>query len=326
MYHSNKKYRDHFIHQFWVFALGSYILNHNCQELRKQYITSLNLPKKESCINHALDFAWIFVGLLHDFACPIEQTEYWLSNFFKKFFPTDHVSLFDIQLERLFRETDYLRKMNCLSTLFENLQNGKPWSSIKHMKYQPNFFLSQIFFKRLSHFSLKDTKLKPHALLSALSLLTKFSDPTESLPDQIKNDNQIIYPSSLAISLHHLHPMGDDEYLSSLGELYLSKNILTSILIFSDSAQEWYRLSQDENIEAKLMNFYFKKNSFTIELDWGSLKHCTPGKLKLLTEKVDNHIKFLKAIPKKLLHNDIKGILEMNIKIKTPWGPRTIRF
>lgn len=322
LYNANKKYRDHFIHQFWVFALGTYILNHNCSALRKQYINSANRSNGENLSEDALDLSWIFVGLFHDLAVPIEQTEYWLNNFFKNYFPTDQDHLFDITLGKLLRDNGYQEKINCLSTLFESTQKGTPWRSKKHIECKNNFYLSQMFFKRLSHFSLKDAKLKPHALLSALTLLIKFSHPTDVPDEQIQNVDRIIYPASLAISLHHLHPMGNDVSLPQLEKILFSKNILTYILIFSDAAQEWYRMVQDDSVEAKLIKFYFSPKSatnFTIKLDWEQTKPTNPELLKAHIDKLKNHLEFLKAIPKKFLQNDIKDLLKMKIIIKTPW-------
>ncbi len=328
LFYSNPKYRDHFIHQFWVFAIGSCIINHKCAELRKQYIKSLNIESGTTIRADTLDYAWLLTGTMHDFAYPLEQIDKWLFVFFKQFFPfKGEGKLFNINLEKLLSESSYLEKINCLSSLFNSLNSGTKWCSEHHDKYKSNYHLTEILYKRLTHFDTGEKFLKPHALLSALSLLTKFSHSTEVPDDKKQYIDPIIYPSALAIAMHHLHPWGNCENCQCLGKLSFSKNILTYLLIFADSAQEWYRLSPDNVIEASLEKISFENNKFIINLDWDIVKGSSPGVAGEHVAKLEKHIEFLRKIPGELLENDMKKVITLSLSIKAPWKRiETIEF
>lgn len=329
LYQGNSEYRDHFIHQFWVFSLGSYIINHNCTELRKKYIDSLNIKSGDTICEHALDYSWLLTSTLHDFAFPLDQINQWLPDFFDRFFPYENSDeLFQIHMDRLLSEEKYLKKFNGLSTLFTALNKGESWSSKNHYKTRSNFHLTQILYSRLTHYKYTHPKyallkpefkyLKAHSVLSAISLLTKFSNPTEVSPAQAPYVDQIIYPSGLAIALHHLHPDGPDKHLNKLGKIDFSKHMLLYLLIFTDSVQEWYRLGLDNETEASLDSFGFEKNQFTVKIKWSA--KSVDKKIAKNIEKLMKHIDFLKKLPNGLLNNNMKRLLKLRLSIQVYWG------
>lgn len=310
----SKYYRDHFVHQFWVFLLGCCIINAYYDHLRSYYLKSLNIPEKED--EHFLDIGWLLCSTLHDYCYPIGESRDYLIELFKTFLPSTHM-LFAVDLGKLLLEPFYIDNIDCLVSLFQflNQTEGREKRWNYRISGGKNSFLRKIYIQRLAEFITGDPKLlKPHALLSALSILSIFV-PYNDIKDAKKliKLNGVVYPSALAISLHHLSPQELLEITAKKG-INFSRNILTYLLVFCDNAQEWYRLfsqtTPEIEEEAELKDFAISGNVAKISLKWRQRPR----------EEFLSYLNLLSSV----LKNDIEKRVKPECEVK--WDKGSQRF
>lgn len=224
----SRPYRDHYLHQFQVFMLGSAIIDK---------LISLKHP---DIINHPdIDKQWLVVSSFHDVAYPLELYDYWAKRFFQETLGIPDLGVSDIK--------SYFIDNSLLSTVgfiinelckvhFNQTLNGNWLNDEKSLLL---FFHDRI------------TKQKHHSILGSIFLLKQA---------QAKNSNNlynIFIPSALAIALHHYKDVFKNACKSEkdkpdnawdnlpksrqIETVDFSVNPLAFVLMFCDCAQEWGR-------------------------------------------------------------------------------------
>ena len=226
----NPNYRDHFLHQFQVFLLGTLIVD-------KLYNTTPIQTFEQSCGSKFED-AWLAASTYHDFNYSIEKYEEWMTSFLER---TLHVSdpqkdlPFTLDLEKIVIRDEFLSKMKGLC------------ASI-------NYNLDDCFLKFILGRVAWD---KNHAVLGALTFLNKCQNKSR-LTESAANH------AAMSILLH------DDknwQYFCGKGkitnkrpweqqfcklklipQLTFDSLPLEFLLTFCDAVQEWGRVGRDYEV------------------------------------------------------------------------------
>lgn len=100
------KYRDHFLHQFQVFLLGSIIID--------ELYNTAPIQEFQESSGSALEDAWLVASTYHDFNYPIEECKTWMANFFQQNLHISENELFMLRLEKVVVIDEFLSKMQDL--------------------------------------------------------------------------------------------------------------------------------------------------------------------------------------------------------------------
>lgn len=253
-------YRDHMIHPFQVFLMGSIIIDRYYQVFQNAYKTRLQNSRDGD-----LDFAWLLCSTFHDFCYPIQMYEFVNQEMFKKFLQVKKTSILPrLQTERILVQKGQLRLMDQLISLLCHCTNKtKDNTWIFDSKCKIDDELRFVFLKEM-------TEKKNHAPLSALTLLNMILSErvTATRAGYIEETfSTAVYPAGLAIAIH------DPDILESLPQKF---NVLFDtmpiafLLIYCDIAQEFGRSEHKEyctlksiNLESNLVetNLAFSKKS-----------------------------------------------------------------
>lgn len=247
------KYRDHYVHQFQVFLLGSLIIDGLIEKkkIRKKEIKNFST-------------AWMLAASYHDFSYPIQKHDEYFSFFFEQILGVDK-SFTVLELKNKYIEDKFsayiehiLSAINpCLN--IEEIQEPDGTEKLNKMR---KFFYYNVIHE------------KNHALLSALGLFKKLENKTD-----FKN---ILLPAAVAIALHDDHiwqPLNglkvedSDDYdlaieevrqICPLKEISFEDQPLAFLLILCDNLQDWGRHCEDKKFEKELTeaNIRFKEISF----------------------------------------------------------------
>lgn len=223
------KYRDHFIHQYQVFLLGSVIID-KLNELKYEYSTknfsdyynqSLHIQKND--VNIA-DSAWLITSTFHDIGYPIERSDDLFNNFFKKFMGFDENIVDKISLNKVISDHRYLKTIDQLCDFYSALEKRDlPW------RYNPTGYYKISVMDKIKEGIISSLVNKnDHGVLASLILLHQ-SKPTK------EEYSTIIYPSALAIALH-------DKLLFEIDkDIKFEINPLAFLLRYCDLVHEWGR-------------------------------------------------------------------------------------
>lgn len=227
------KYREHFLHQFQVFLLGSIMID------RLIRFGKLNGDKD------TLSKGWLLAATFHDFAQAIQKYDDWSKTLFKDSLEIDR-PLGSLELKKDYVENTFSSSVehiiSCLGKCFcdfDKQDRTENYNTIRH------FFYYQV------------TDKKNHALLSSLSLLKRFEEKGEF--------HTVILPSATAIAIH------DDAIwqalngtveksdgiecvkklctIKPLSRLELKTEPLSFLLILCDNIQDWGRHFRDKELE-----------------------------------------------------------------------------
>ncbi len=282
------KYREHFLHQFQVFLLGSIMINCLIR------FGKLNVDKD------TLSKGWLLAATFHDFAQAVQKYDDWNKNFFKESLKID--VLVSLELKKSYVEYTFSSSVeHIISSLgrcfcdFDEKDRTENYNKIRH------FFYHQI------------TDKKNHGLLSSLSLLKRFEKN-----GKFKNGefHRVILPSATAIAIHDeeiwkalggiIEESDEIEWieglcaLKPLSKLKLDIQPLSFLLILCDNIQDWGRHFKDTKLEESfrtanvgLKSINFNGNRITIQLfvDFNS------NSLDYLKYKVDT-LKLVKGLLK----------------------------
>lgn len=250
------RYRDHFIHQYQVFLLGSVIIDEiykiskqkNIKNFADYYFNSLYVDNSD---NKTADTAWLLTSSFHDVAYPIERSDQLFNKFFEKFIGPEYKFIENVGLEKIVCSEKYIDLIDQLCDLYTSfkIRNAKKWEykSLNEKEIIIDQKFKNNFIKRLTN--------KDHGVLGALILLSN-SDRNS------RDFSEIIYPSALAISLHNMliFDLEDKENICSVKEndkkelfckgncqlINFEENPLAYLLIYCDLIQEWGR--EKENL------------------------------------------------------------------------------
>ena len=199
------RYRDHFLHTFFVFTIGYFIIN----EWNQKNI--LIFDKNEYPSIDEIIKSWFICSLLHDVAYPLSNVEKWVP-----IFPKGTLRL-DTELVGTFNWSSFLISGNNHKSI-DNLVN-----LFSQKSNNPNINNSD-FLKWIHEQLLKNYD---HGILGALTILNI----------QWKNDKHIAEEAALAVALHNYVKN------SSLNQLRIKDYPLAFLLSFCDAAEEWGRPS-----------------------------------------------------------------------------------
>jgi hypothetical protein len=228
-------YRDHMVHPFQVFLMGSIIIDKFHEKFQTAYKERLQNSEYGD-----MDFAWMLCSTFHDFCYPIQMYELVNQQLFKKFLQVEETYMLPrLQTERILLQKGQLKFLDQLTSLFCHCLNGQSnqtWTFDSECRIDDGF---------RSMLLEKITDNKNHAPLSALTLLNMISGEKVAYarPDYIqKTFSTAVFPASLAIALH------DTDVLRSLPHnqsLLFRTMPIAFLLVYCDTAQEFGRSNQD---------------------------------------------------------------------------------
>ncbi len=237
----DREYRDHFLHQFQVFLLGTIIIDGIYHKFQNSYKKPFVHLDKNSVFK-----SWLITSTFHDFAYPLERYTKWNDELFERLLnikksPTE-IGFEKITTEKKFLE--YLDQidnlLSCYKTSESNWCCRKPHTTNEDLR---RFLLNKIVHER------------NHGVLSSLALLKK--SESEQISDETLSTE--IYPAAVAIAIHDegiWQPFRgkrpswrerscewEEEFskCNYLNHLDFSNQPLSFLLIFCDTAQEFGR-------------------------------------------------------------------------------------
>lgn len=227
------KYRDHFLHQFQVFMIGSIMID---------YLISFNRKK---CDRNALCKGWLLASTFHDFAQAVQKYDQWNKTFFKESLKIDVLE--SLELKKYYVENTFSSSVEHILTFL-----GKCFCDFKDQDRTENYNKIRHFFYH------QITDKKNHGMLSSLSLLKRFDDANDEF-------HEVILPAASAIAIHDaeiwkvmsgmLINSNKDKWITNLctikplSRLNLNLHPLSFLLILSDNIQDWGRHFKDLHLE-----------------------------------------------------------------------------
>lgn len=175
-------YREHFVHQFQVFLLGTIILENLFQD--PKFLEDAKIDRD------SLVKGWILASSIHDFTYPLQKYDEWSSGFFREQLKIDEPLSF-LELKGIYVEKTFLTRVeHILSELEKDL--------IKTSGYEKTILYNEI--RRFFYYGIAEKK--NHGLMSGSYLLKKFEGDKEF--------SKVILPAAVATAIH------DDEIWQTL--------------------------------------------------------------------------------------------------------------
>ncbi len=232
------RYRDHFVHPFQVFLMGSLVIDANYSLFHK-----LHDQRFGKCQADSLDFSWLVCSTFHDIGYPVQLYEAFSKKFFSDFLQTEDSPVL-IQTEKILFAEGNLNYVDNLAGLYIHYKGTKgQW--IYNSTYSMDSDLRKIRNNMIS-----EIQQRNHGLISSLSLLRKVlaedfakKDLDNYLAGRYSTD---IFPAALAMALH------DEHMLVKLGTpLVFEEMPLAFLLVYCDLVQESGRSEEAEIVELK---------------------------------------------------------------------------
>lgn len=262
-------YRDHFLHQFQVFLLGTLIINGTLPVFYEFYQAPLRKIKKESIFR-----SWLIASTFHDFAYPLERYAKWNDELFNRILNTEQSPTL-IGFEKITTDKNFLEYLDQIDNLLLCYKtNGNNWCCKSPHATNENlrrFLLNKIVSER------------NHGVLSSLALLKKCGNE-EGI--DITSLSAEIYPAAVAIAIHDegiWQPFRgkmpswkkkkdcykwEEEFSKHnyLNHLDFSNQPLSFLLIYCDTAQEFGRpkfpnTKDDSSMKVQFEDLIIDKNS-----------------------------------------------------------------
>jgi len=181
------EYREHFVHQFQVFLLGTIILGHLLQEPSKLFENGEIDVKKDNLVK-----GWLLASSIHDFTYPLQEYDKFSSEFFKEQLRIDEPLSF-LELKGIYVEKTFLTRVeHLLSKLEKDFVDTAGWEKTKLYNEIRRFFYYEI------------TEKKNHGLMGSSYLLKKFEGKDREIL------SNLVLPAAVASSMH------DDEIWQTL--------------------------------------------------------------------------------------------------------------
>jgi len=168
------RYREHFLHQFQNFLIGTYILD---------TLIDRNILDKQKSDEYSR--SWLLASTFHDFARCIQEYDKWSLPFLTEIFQITE-PLGTLELKRHYYENSFTSTvediLSILKSSFEIPEKEEEITAI--LNKLRHFFYHQM------------TDRKNHAVVSALTLLKKFERTTS------REYRDVVLPAAVAIILH----------------------------------------------------------------------------------------------------------------------------
>lgn len=175
-------YREHFIHQFQVFLLGTIIINHLLKDPSNLSVEGGIDIQKDNLIK-----GWTLTSTIHDFTYPLQQYDVWSSDFVREQLSISEQLSF-LELKNIYVEEDF---STCTEYLLSQLKNN----FIDADSWQRNKFHNAI--RRFCYY--EKTEKKNHGLMCSFYLQKKFRN--ENKFDR-EFQEKILQPTAVAIAMH----------------------------------------------------------------------------------------------------------------------------
>lgn len=262
------RYRDHFIHQFQVFLLGYYMINHsgNLQNLLVEYLKEKGCSGSNEDLLDQVITCWFLSSMFHDIAYPIEKTNkllgsYLKAAFLKRDFPFDVREITPEELLKELRLTipwgnflaiydgifDYYKTLLC-DLICERIGEDAKQNITKAL-------IQQI------------VKNQNHGLFSALILM-------HSLYEKVPSEKRIIVREAALSMALHTPEIYREIFMAKSGLLSPKEFPFGFLLIFCDNAQQWGRPRLSdliEDIQIELKKLEISDNNVTIDLKYSKM-------------------------------------------------------
>jgi len=237
----DREYRDHFLHQFQVFLLGTLILDGIFPKFQDSYKKPFVRLDKNSVFK-----SWLITSTFHDFAYPLERYTKWNDELFERLLNIKK-SPTEIGFEKIITEKKFLEYLDQIDNLLSCYKtSGSNWCCKN--PHTTNEDLRRFLLNKIVH-------ERNHGVLSSLALLKK--SESEQISDETLSTE--IYPAAVAIAIHDegiwqpfrgKKPSWRSESCewekefskcNYLNHLDFSNQPLSFLLIFCDTAQEFGR-------------------------------------------------------------------------------------
>jgi len=226
-------YRDHFLHTFFVFSIGYFIIN-EWDAKKIPIFDNMNYQKIDELIK-----CWFISTIFHDIAYPLSNVKNWLP-----FFPKDTLQL-NTTLKGSFDWSSFLlsdTNHKSINNLVELFSNYYPISN-EEIKSK---------FRLWIHKQLLENQ--DHGILGALTILNINWNKTEQ---------KIAKDAALAVALHNYtkNPL--------LQQLKIRNYPLAFLLTYCDSLEEWSRPSgfSDDEKSYYFSNYSIFFDKLTVDVD-----------------------------------------------------------
>ncbi len=246
-----RKYRDHFLHQFQVFLLGTRIIDDLYDTISEIYSTSLS----GKAIDHAVELAWLAASTFHDFAYPVERYSQWDEELFRRLLGAPSPT--SLQLERIFVEEGFVEYLDQIASHLDRAADNSCGKWCYGQETMVNEKLRRFLMAKI-------VRDKNHGVLSAVAWLKKVrSDKHTARNEQFMT--WIAAPAATAMALHDMgvwRPLSgkpvpwnesqtcwDSECISLKHTTCLNlKNMpMAFLLAYCDCVQEWGRPGADSS-------------------------------------------------------------------------------
>jgi hypothetical protein len=245
-------YRDHYFHQFQVFIIGLRIIDKYYSRFEKD-----------------IEKQWLITAAFHDISYPIQKFDSWARKFF-----AESLNIPDLGVADMTKHFVTKSLLTCTADIISSICKVHfPEKSLNGNWLRKENKLIEIYHKII-------TESKHHALLSSIFLLKEAEKlKNEGLISEVIFDDLFI-PAARAISLHHnvqysiKNSTNDNinkylwDELKSYGLKVIDFEIdfLSYLLIYTDSAQEWGRPTDDPitNVTVNEHNKTFSLKDFKI--------------------------------------------------------------
>lgn len=204
------QYREHFVHQFQVFLLGTIILDHLLEDPSILFKSSEIGIEKDNLLK-----GWLLTSSIHDFTYPLQKYDKWSEEFFRQQLDIDNPPRF-LDLRGIYVEKTFLSRVELLlSNLEKDFTDADPWEKAGFFNEIRRFFYYEIAEK------------KNHGLMGSSYLLKKFEKKSNS------ELSKIVLPAAVASAIHD-----DDIWQILSGQLD------------TDAMKEWEYIRKILNIDS----------------------------------------------------------------------------
>lgn len=223
-----EKYRDHFLHQIYVFLLGLSVLDIIQQDFEQDLVGHFNRAYKDiqpgeyKTLNDIF-LLWFLTSMFHDIAYPVELCEEWVAEAIRLFLTPGHNGKDDLGISLKFLKLEdnnvYLKGIDKLAEL------------IKHLHFpagEKNGDRPGIAGQLERQFEARE-----HGVISAFMVLHSLQEQTGL--------HGFLFPAVEAISLHQLW-MPED----SLPCISFEKDPAGFLLILCDLLHDWGRYNYEK--------------------------------------------------------------------------------
>lgn len=235
------RYRDHFVHPFQVFLLGSLVIDQ-----KRDLFANAFRQKIPEIEQDTPEFTWLLASTFHDITYPVQMFKKFTSKFFSDFLQSEQVEV-SVDFKNFLIDNQTANFVDQLVSLYDFCASGG-------QREQWRFNSPCLINGELRECLLKNLVDKQnHGILSALALLKKvkqenFANDMEYIRGRFSTD---VFPAALAIALHDL--LTQQEF-SEIAQIKFSDFPFGILLIYLDTVQEWGR-SGPESMSARFLDF-----------------------------------------------------------------------